>query len=203
MLLIGHLIIYKMSCLILQQQDINPFKFHLYKEPKVQALIHLSGCYFDAAKHIETNIKLDAGQSSSGDYWTNVLGNLHNKSSIFIYGEILQDGTADNIAGYETFMNVTATNYGGSVRSAITSNNLSRSSGMGGIDPTTSVDFFETHDTFEDGSTSSLTDWQRKMGWAIVDSRAGTTPLLFVRPTSSIGSEGDSLWKKKEPEFSH
>ena len=154
-----------------------------------------SGFRFDAAKHIETNIGLDAGQSWSGNYWTNVLGNLHNKSNVFIYGETLQDGTVDNIASYETFMDVTASNYGGSVRSAITSNNLSQANGMGGIDPTKSVDFVETHDTYENGSTNSLTDWQRKIGWAIVDSRAGTTPLFFDRPTSTIGSEGDSLWK--------
>ena len=53
------------------------------------------------------------------------LGNLHNKSNIFLYGEVLQDGTVDNIASYETFMNVTASNYGKSVRNAVTSTNLS------------------------------------------------------------------------------
>ncbi|MBU3158244.1 chitobiase/beta-hexosaminidase C-terminal domain-containing protein [Clostridium frigoris] len=154
-----------------------------------------SGFRFDAAKHIETNIGLDAGQSWSGNYWTNVLGNLHNKSNIFVYGEILQDGTVDNIANYETFMNVTASSYGGSVRSAITSNDLSKAGGMGGLNSTKSVDFVETHDTYEDGSTRGLTDLQRKIGWAIVDSRAGTTPLFFDRPTSSIGLKGESLWK--------
>ena len=154
-----------------------------------------SGFRFDAAKHIETNIGLDAGQSWSGNYWVNVLNSLHNKSNIFIYGEILQDGTVDNTSSYETFMNVSASNYGGSIRSAITSNDLSKTSDMGGINPTTSVDFVETHDTYEDGSSSSLTDLQRKMGWAIVDSRAGTTPLFFDRPTNSIGSKGESLWK--------
>jgi len=154
-----------------------------------------SGFRFDAAKHIETNIGLDAGQSWAGNYWTNVLGNLHNKSNIFIYGEILQDGTVDNISNYETFMNVSASNYGGNIRSAITSNNLSQAGGMGGIEPITSVDFVETHDTYENGSSNSLTDWQRKMGWAIIGSRAGATPLFFDRPTSSIGAEGEALWK--------
>lgn len=154
-----------------------------------------SGFRFDAAKHIETNIGLDAGQSWSGNYWTNVLGKVHNESNLFIYGEILQDGAVDNISSYETFMDVTASNYGGSLRSAITSNDLSETIDMGGLNPTKSVDFIETHDTYENGSSSDLTDLQRKIGWAIVDSRAGTTPLFFDRPTSTIGSEGDSLWK--------
>lgn len=157
-----------------------------------------SGFRFDAAKHIETNIGLDANQSWAGNYWTNVLGNLHNESSLYIYGEILQDGTVDNVSAYETFMNVTASNYGYNLRSAITSNDLSKASGIGGLDQTKSVDYVETHDNYEDGTSKSLTDWQRKMGWAIAASRAGATPLFFDRPTSSIGNEGDSLWKDSD-----
>lgn len=154
-----------------------------------------SGFRFDAAKHIETNIGLDANESWSGNYWTNVLGNLHNNSSLFIYGEILQDGTVDNISSYETFMNVTASTYGYNLRTAITSNNLSGANGIGGLNPSKSVDFVETHDTYENGTSSSLTPWQIKMGWAIAASRSGATPLFFDRPTSTLGNKGDSLWK--------
>ena len=154
------------------------------------------GFRFDAAKHIETNMGLDANQSWSGNYWTNVLGNLKNKSNLFLYGEILQDGKVDNISSYETFMNVLNTNLGYSIRNAITSNNLSSiSTTLGGINSDKAVDFIETHDTYEDGTSRSLTDNQRKMGWAIVAARAGVTPLFFDRPTGNIGTEGDSLWK--------
>ncbi|EHJ02064.1 Alpha-amylase [Clostridium sp. DL-VIII] len=154
------------------------------------------GFRFDAAKHIETNIGLDAGKSWAGNYWTNVLGNLTNESNLFIYGEILQDGTVDNISSYETFMNVSASNLGYGIRSAITSNNLSSiGTTFYGIDSNKAVDFVETHDNYEDGTSKSLTDTQRKMGWAIAAGRANATPLFFDRPTSSIGSEGDSLWK--------
>ncbi|WP_297417433.1 carbohydrate-binding protein [Clostridium sp.] len=154
------------------------------------------GFRFDAAKHIETNIGIDSNQSWAGNYWTNVLGNLHNKSNLFIYGEILQDGSVDNIGAYESFMNVTASNFGGSVRNAVTSTNLSSlGTTLGGVDSTKAVDFVETHDTYEDGTSKSLTDTQRKLGWAIVAARANTTPLFFDRPTGSIGSEGDGLWK--------
>lgn len=154
-----------------------------------------SGFRFDAAKHIETDIGLDANQSWAGNYWENVLGNLHNRSNLFIYGEVLQDGTVDNVASYETLMNVTASTYGYNLRTAITSNNLSGAGGMGGLIPADSVDYVESHDNYEDGTSSSLTDWQRKMGWAIAASRASATPLFFDRPTSSIQNEGDGLWK--------
>jgi alpha-amylase len=154
-----------------------------------------SGFRFDAAKHIETNIGLDSNQPWSGNYWTNVLGNLHNKSSLYIYGEILQDGTVDNISAYASFMNVTASNYGGSLRGAITSNNLNIGNGMGGLNNKDCVDFVETHDNYEDGTSKALTNWQRTMGWAIAASRANSTPLFFDRPTSSIGSAGETLWK--------
>lgn len=154
------------------------------------------GFRFDAAKHIETDMGLDANQSWSGNYWTNVLGNLKNKSSLFLYGEVLQDGKVDNISSYETFMNVLATNLGYSIRNAITSNNLSSiSTTLGGINSDKAVDFVETHDTYEDGISRNLTDIQRKMGWAIAAARAGITPLFFDRPTGNIGTEGDSLWK--------
>ncbi|GEA30909.1 carbohydrate-binding protein [Clostridium diolis] len=154
------------------------------------------GFRFDAAKHIETNIGLDSNQSWAGNYWSNVLGNLHNKSNLFIYGEILQDGSVDNIASYESFMNVTASNYGGAVRSAVTSTNLSSlGTTLGGVDSSKAVDFVETHDTYEDGSSKNLTDTQRKLGWAIAAARASATPLFFDRPTGNIGSKGDDLWK--------
>jgi alpha-amylase len=153
-----------------------------------------SGFRFDAAKHIETDIGLDANQPWAGNYWENVLGNLHNRPNLFIYGEMLQDGTVDNVLAYETFINVTASSYGYYLRNAITSNDLSQASGMGGLDPTKCVDYVETHDNYEDGTSKNLTDWQRKMGWAIAASRAGATPLFFDRPTGSIGNEGYSLW---------
>ncbi|NSB17030.1 carbohydrate-binding protein [Clostridium beijerinckii] len=154
------------------------------------------GFRFDAAKHIETSIGLDSNQSWAGNYWSNVLGNLHNKSNLFIYGEILQDGSVDNVSAYESFMNVTASNYGGAVRSAVTSTNLSSlGTTLGGVDSSKAVDFVETHDTYEDGSSKNLTDTQRKLGWAIAAARASATPLFFDRPTGNIGSEGDALWK--------
>ncbi|MDP4145568.1 MAG: carbohydrate-binding protein [Bacillota bacterium] len=158
------------------------------------------GFRYDAAKHIETNIGLDANQSWAGSYWTSTLGSLSNRSNLFAYGEVLQDGSVDNISSYESFLNgVTASNFGGAIRSALGSGNLSSiGTTLGGVDSGKAISFVETHDTYEnnDGNNSKwLSDYQRKMGWAMITSRAGTVPLFFDRPTGSIGSEGDGLWK--------
>ncbi|MDS0526139.1 alpha-amylase family glycosyl hydrolase [Clostridium sp. SHJSY1] len=176
------------------------------QNPEVQnkAILFLNQCIdagadgfrFDAAKHIETNIGLDSNQSWAGNYWSNVLNNLHNKSNLFIYGEILQSGTVDNLSGYESFMNITACSYGYNLRSALYSNDLSSlGSDSTGLPINKSVTFVETHDTYEDGTSKNLSISQIKLGWAIVASRNSSTPLFFARPISSIGAEGDSLWK--------
>ncbi|MDP4146653.1 MAG: alpha-amylase family protein, partial [Bacillota bacterium] len=148
------------------------------------------GFRYDAAKHIETNIGQDANQYWAGSYWTNTLGSLSNRSNLYAYGEVLQDGTVDNISAYESFMNgVTASNLGGMVRGALSSGNLSSlGNSLGGVDSGKAVAFVETHDTYEDGSSKGLSDYQRKMGWAMITARAGITPLFLVRPTGSIGS---------------
>ncbi|MDP4146616.1 MAG: carbohydrate-binding protein [Bacillota bacterium] len=153
------------------------------------------GFRFDSAKYIETNIGLDANQSWSGGYWNYVLGSgLHNKSNLFVYGDVSQDGIVDNISAYASFMNVTASNYSSDLRSAITSNDLSKAQGMGGLNPESSVGFIETHDDYENGTSKNLTDQQRKLGWAMLASRAGVTPLFLSRPTGAIGAEGEALW---------
>lgn len=157
------------------------------------------GFRFDAAKHIETNLGMDSNEPWSGNYWSNVLSNLHNKPNLFIYGEILQSGAVDNISAYESFMNITACSYGYNLRSALYSNDLSSlGSDSTGLPIDKAITFVETHDTYEDGTSKNLSNAQIKLGWAIVSARKNSTPLFFVRPTSSIGAEGDSLWKDSD-----
>lgn len=158
-----------------------------------------SGFRFDSAKHIETNKGLDANKPWSGNYWDNVLGNLHNKSNEYIYGEVLQD-TNCNIDAYESFMDVTASSYGWNLRKAIhDDHNLAEvnTMDMGGLDPSKVVDFVETHDNYEHGE-SKLSDDQVKLGWGIAAARAKSVPMFFDRPGASIGDEGDSLWKNDD-----
>lgn len=162
-----------------------------------------SGFRFDAAKHIATNLGQDAGQTWASNYWTVLLGSgLHNKDNLFEYGEVLQDSTnnTDNSSAYQSFMSVTANNYSDSVRAAVTNCDASRANiaGFCNVTPGRVVDYIETHDYYENGVTSSLNDWQRKMGWAIVASRAGSTPLFFARPNSTFGAASADIWNCAE-----
>ncbi len=156
------------------------------------------GFRFDAAKHIETNKGWDCGQSWAGSYWDNVLGGLNNKDNLFLYGEILQGG-ADNMEAYTNYMRVTDHNYGGTLREAVANKNLY---GIGnynsGLSASQLVSYFENHDSYQDGNSTWLNDYQRKMCWGILATRAGVTPMLLARPAGTIGEAGDNLWKDPE-----
>ena len=156
------------------------------------------GFRFDAAKHIETNKGWDAGQSWASNYWDNVLGGLNNKNNLFLYGEILQGG-ADNMGAYTNYMRVTDHNYGGTLRDAVANKNLY---GIGnynsGLSASKLVSYFENHDSYQDGNSTWLNDYQRKMCWGILAARAGVTPMLLARPASTMGNAGDNLWQNQE-----
>lgn len=160
------------------------------------------GFRFDAAKHIE--LPSDPGGS---DFWPSVLGSLNNKDNLFIYGEVLQGG-ADNFGGYTQYMDVTASNYGHSLRSAVgfgsgKNVNSSKDYNASGVDASKLVTFVETHDTYANDSEEStaMSEWHIKMGWALTASRAYVTPLYFNRPAGSgklsgnLGSAGNNAWK--------
>lgn len=63
----------------------------------------------------------------------------------------------------------------------------------------------ETHDTYANnnfkGTSSSMNDWQLKMGWALIAARADSVPLYFDRPTSTtgdMGAAGNTNWKDSD-----
>ncbi len=156
------------------------------------------GFRFDAAKHIETNKGMDSGQSWQSNYWDNVLGGLSNKNNIFLYGEILQGG-ADNLGAYTNYMRVTDHNYGETLRTAVSNNNLYAIGNYNsGISASNLVSYFENHDTYKDGKSSWLTDYQRKMCWGILTARANVVPLLLSRQVGALGDAGENLWQNQE-----
>nr|WP_302597080.1 starch-binding protein [uncultured Cellulosilyticum sp.] len=156
------------------------------------------GFRFDAAKHIETNRGADSGQSWQGSYWDNVLGSLNNKDNIFLYGEILQGG-ADNLGAYTSYMRITDHSYGWTLREAVANKNLySIGDYNTGMSASNLVSYFENHDTYEDGNSTWLTDYERKMCWGILAARANVAPLLLSRPAGTIGEAGEELWKNQE-----
>lgn len=160
------------------------------------------GFRFDAAKHIE--LPSDPGASN---FWTRVLGSLNNRSNLFIYGEVLQ-GDADAYTSYPQYMNVTASNYGHHVTSAVGFNSgknvgLSQDYDSFGVNADKLITWVESHDTYanDKNETTNMNSWQIKMGWALIASRAYTTPLYFNRPNGygkfpgSLGDTGNSDWK--------
>jgi alpha-amylase len=133
------------------------------------------GFRFDAAKHIETSGGEDG--SWAGNYWGNVLGNLHNKSNLYNFGEVLPD-TADNDEQYMTYFDITAHDYGGTIRSAVRNSNVTNIAniwhGNHTISPSKALAYMENHDDYESNqdNSTSLTAWQRKMGYSIIAARA-------------------------------
>ncbi|WP_245237501.1 alpha-amylase family glycosyl hydrolase [Paenibacillus ihuae] len=158
------------------------------------------GFRFDAAKHIELP---DDVNGAGSNFWTRVLGSLNNRSNLYIYGEVLQGG-ADRFADYANYLNLAAPTYGHNVRSAVgfgsTINvNSATSYDASNVSPSKLVTWVESHDTFANDSkeTTAMNDWQIKMGWSIIASRAQTTSLFFDRPAGSgtLGQAGSTLWQ--------
>ncbi len=177
----------------------------------------VDGFRFDAAKHVE--LPTEVFDNKTSNYWNTILSN----GSQFQYGEVLQgDSGLDYKAYADLFANNssdgggnTASNYGKSVRAAISSGNLStkmvQNIDTGGAKEDQLVTWVESHDNYANGDKEStyLTNDQIVFGWAIVGSRKAGAPLYFNRPVGSggtnaqfaeqsqLGDAGDDMWKNK------
>ena len=175
----------------------------------------VDGFRFDAAKHVE----LPDEFPQHSVYWETILKN----GAQYQYGEVLQGDNGLNYTGYTNMFTqyssdgggATASDYGKTVRSAITSGSLNAGNLMslrnGGAKDDQLVTWVESHDNYANGDKEStyLNDYQLRMGWAIVGSRAGGAPLYFNRPVGSggnnaqfaeqsqLGDAGDNMWKDK------
>lgn len=154
------------------------------------------GFRFDSAKHIETNKGQDAGQSWSGNFWDRILSSLHNRDNLYLYGEVLPDN-GDNHEVYSSYFDgITAESYGWKLRDAVHNKNLSGllniAFGDHSLLPSKSLCYVESHDNYEHNQSTGLSDWERKMSFAIIDARAQLTPQFLIRPSS------DNLWKDSD-----
>ena len=156
------------------------------------------GFRYDTAKHIELP---DDDAEFAGDFWPTVLEN----GSSFQYGEVLQGGSSaerksTRYTDYAKIMHVTASSYGGVLRSYLKSysnsaNTLSNYS-SDGVSEDRLVTWVESHDTYANGGSENsstsfwLTNDQIRRGWAILASR-GSTSLFFSRPD---GSSVNNIW---------
>lgn len=184
-----------------------------------KCLVHgADGLRFDAAKHIELPSPLDDEKASS-NYWPTVLGGLktNDGTTPFVYGENLQGG-ADKFAEYTKLMDVTASNYGGTIRSIVgigstltdlsdeNFNNYESYNVPSGVDPSSLITWVESHDTYANTPDVSLAMTQEQIadGWALIASRAGSTPLYFNRTAGrtklegNLGDAGNDDWKNPD-----
>ena len=175
----------------------------------------VDGFRFDAAKHVE----LPDEFSQHSVYWQTILKN----GAQYQYGEVLQGDSSLSYTGYTNMFTqyssdgggATASDYGKTVRAAIKSSSLNASNlsslRNGGAKDDQLVTWVESHDNYANGDKEStgLNDYQLRMGWAIIGSRAGGAPLYFNRPVGSggnnaqfaeqsqLGDAGDNMWKDK------
>ncbi len=159
------------------------------------------GFRFDAAKHIET--KYDTYFAS--DFWDDTLIKLRENypdKECYAYGEILNKcGDGRPFYEYTWMMDVTdSSSYWGIKEAVVNMGNGGNptpfyQSEAEGCDPT-SVNFTkenviqwnESHDTYIDGGTSSLTVQQRNKIWALSAARQKITGVYFARPDDRTGA---------------
>ncbi|URZ18492.1 hypothetical protein [Clostridium felsineum] len=85
-----------------------------------------------------------------------------------------------------SYFDITAKSYGGPIREVVQNKNLKGLSKINFGDhyklPSKSLCYVESHDNYEHKQSSSTSDWNIKMGFAILDARANFTPQFFIEP---------------------
>ncbi len=159
------------------------------------------GFRFDAAKHIETS----HDTYFPSDFWEDTLLKLReNRPNVecYAYGEILNKcGDGRPFCEYTELMDVTDSSSYWGIKDAVCNNGNSGNptpyyqSEAEGCDPTTVnftkenvIQWNESHDTYIDGGTSSLTIQQRNKIWALSAARQKITGVYFARPNDATGA---------------
>lgn len=164
------------------------------------------GFRYDTAKHIGLPSDPVDPKNTKNNFWAVAAGEavtvgdktvqLSNSSDLFIYGEILgEDVGASRFQEYTHYINITASTYGSTLRSAVKNKNFDVNTLKKWHSTLTEdkiVTWVESHDTYcNDHESAGMTDWQIKMAWAVIAARKGGTPLFFSRPDGSNGAEGN------------
>lgn len=184
----------------------NP-DFQYYYLQYVNDLINLGarGFRYDTAKHIGLPSDPKDAKACRNNFWPVATGreaakglSLLMPDSLFIYGEVLQDLNVKE-REYTEFVDVTASNYGGVLRSVLekgTATGEDLQSWHHKARPDSLVSWVESHDTYcNNHESAGLSDEQIRMGWVFLVSRDGGTPLFFSRPAGSTRQNywGDNL----------
>ena len=153
----------------------------------------VSGFRFNEANYIETAYGEDLEKGWASDYWEYILGNLKNKESLLIYGDIKNCG-ANNEDVYKRYMNISSEKYADSLLEAVRSNKLKNID----INNKISSQYFENEESFYLGESKNLSENERKICWAILSARKDVSPIFFSRPSNKIGSFGENFYKDKD-----
>lgn len=180
----------------------NP-DFQYYYMQYVNDLINLGarGFRYDTAKHIGLPSDPKDAKAKRNNFWPVATGreaakglSLLMPDSLYIYGEVLQDLNVKE-REYTEFIDVTASNYGGVLRSVLekgTTDGQDIRSWHHKARPDSLVTWVESHDTYcNHHESAGLTDEQIRMGWVFLTSRAAGTPLFYSRPA---GSTRENIW---------
>ncbi|WP_051545228.1 starch-binding protein [Butyrivibrio sp. MC2021] len=170
------------------------------------------GFRIDTAKHIalpDDGVPASyEGEEDRNNFYPNMTAALDQYAAetgrkdydnLFVYGEVLQ-GDMDRFAAYQQYIGgTTASNYGSSIRSALSNDNFSTSNilsykiydeGDYKADENKLVTWVESHDNYiNDKSYAVIDDRDTVLGWAIIAARKSGTPLFFSRPDGSSASE--------------
>ena len=162
------------------------------------------GFRYDTAKHIGVPSDPKDASNSRGvnDFWDVATGkkavngvSLSNPDKLFIYGEVLQDQGIP-YQEYASYMNMTASGYGGKLRGCVGSKNfgVNSISGWDHATPDRIVTWVESHDTYcNEGESVWMTNQQIRACWAIIAARKQGTPLFLSRPMGSTNTK-DGRW---------
>lgn len=158
------------------------------------------GFRIDAAKHIETSEDMQAFRSN---FWENTLLKIRKDypdCEVYAYGEILNKcGDGRPFSMYTKMMDVTDSSSYWGIKDAVCRN------GNGGNSipyyPNSNftkenvIQWNESHDTYIDGGTSSLTTIQRDKIWALTAARQTITGVYFARPDDKVGADRGAIEK--------
>lgn len=160
----------------------------------------VDGFRFDAAKHIETP---DDDAAYASDFWPTVLGEARSHytqktgDSLYVYGEILNTvGDNFSIDSYTKYMSVTDNSAGNHLLEAYRNNNVGTLSMD--YDPSVSVLWAESHDTYMNESSRYASDKSIVRTWAMVANKNKAASLFFVRPYYSsdiLENDNDGSFK--------
>ena len=169
------------------------------------------GFRYDTAKHIGLSDDPQEDENLPNNFWERVTTEIDNVDNIFMYGEVLQDGS-ERLADYiDVIGATTASDYGAKVRAGFNTTTL-KAEPMANLKigeaKENIVTWVESHDNYtgSDATFASLTNEEIKLAYSYITARSKGTPLFFSRPYNAdeknkwgtfnkIGMVGDNLYK--------